>query len=121
MQGQGAWSPLLFVVLFIASSLLMIWALEAMNAGGLEGTVLGTLITPYCTGIGNLLVAFVIGRNRGSGTDVMTKKRNAIEYSYEELPRGGAVVIKTKDPEALKAIADFLAAQRTDHHSPGMH
>jgi cation:H+ antiporter len=60
------------VALFIASSLLMIWALEAMNAGGLEGTVIGTLITPYCTGIGNLLVAFVIGRDHGSGAEVMT-------------------------------------------------
>jgi cation:H+ antiporter len=72
MQGQGAWSPLLFVVLFIASALLMVWALEAMNSGGLEGTVLGTLITPYCTGIGNLLFAFVIGREHGSGAEVMT-------------------------------------------------
>jgi cation:H+ antiporter len=71
MQSQGAWSPVLFVLLFVASALLMIWALEAMNAGGLEGTVIGTLITPYCTGIGNLLVAFVIGRDHGSGADVM--------------------------------------------------
>jgi hypothetical protein len=58
--------------LFIASSLLMIWALEAMNAGGLEGTVLGTLITPYCTGLGNLLVTFVVARDRGPGSEVMT-------------------------------------------------
>jgi len=72
MQSQGAWSPALFVLLFIGSALLMIWALEAMNSGGLEGTVIGTLITPYCTGIGNLLVAFVIGREHGSGADVMT-------------------------------------------------
>jgi cation:H+ antiporter len=72
MQNQGAWSPILFVALFIASALLMVWALEAMNAGGLEGTVIGTLITPYCTGIGNLLVAFVVGRDHGSGADVMT-------------------------------------------------
>jgi cation:H+ antiporter len=72
MEGQGAWAPSLFVVLFIASSLLMVWALEAMNAGGLEGTVLGTLITPYCTGLGNLLVAFVVGRDHGSGAEVMT-------------------------------------------------
>src|SRR5579862_3377128 len=72
MEGQGAWAPTLFVVLFIASSLLMVWALEAMNANGLEGTALGTLITPYCTGLGNLLVAFVIGRSHGSGADVMT-------------------------------------------------
>ena len=64
--------------------------------------------------------SFVHNRNM-PGTDVMTRKRSAIEYSYENLPRGGAVVIKTKDPEALKAIADFLAAQRMDHHSPGMH
>jgi len=34
IEGQGAWSPLLLVALFLASSLLMIWALEAMNAGG---------------------------------------------------------------------------------------
>lgn len=72
MENQGAWAPLLFVALFIASSLVMIWALEAMNAGGLEGTVLGTLITPYCTGIGNLLVAFVVGRDGGPGSEVMT-------------------------------------------------
>ena len=50
----------------------MICGLEAMNAGGLEGTVLGTLITPYCTGIGNLLVAFVVGRDGGPGAEVMT-------------------------------------------------
>ena len=50
----------------------MVWALETMNAGGLEGTVLGTLITPYCTGLGNLLVVFVVGRNHGPGSDVMT-------------------------------------------------
>lgn len=63
--------------------------------------------------------SFVHNRNM-PGTDVMARKRNAIEYSYEDLPRGGAVAIRTKDPEALKAIADFLAAQRTDHHAPGM-
>ncbi len=50
----------------------MIWRLEALNAGGFEGTVLGTLIMPYCSGIGNLLFAFVVGRNGGSGAEVMT-------------------------------------------------
>ncbi len=50
----------------------MIWRLEAMNAGGMEGTVLGTLIMPYCSGIGNLMLAFVVGRKGGSGSAVMT-------------------------------------------------
>jgi hypothetical protein len=51
------------------------------------------------------------------GTDVMTAKRAAISYEYEDLPRGGAVVIMTNDPEARAAIARFLQAQRTDHRA----
>jgi cation:H+ antiporter len=34
--------------------------------------VLGTLVMPYCTGMGNLIFAFILGRNGGSGADVMT-------------------------------------------------
>ncbi|HEY9509795.1 MAG TPA: sodium:calcium symporter [Verrucomicrobiae bacterium] len=72
IERTGPWAPLLFVTLFIAASFLMIWRLESMNASGLEGTVLGTLIMPYCSGIGNLIFAFVIGRAGGSGAEVMT-------------------------------------------------
>jgi len=72
IEVAGAWAPLLFVLLFIAASLLMIWRLECMNAGGLEGTVLGTLIMPYCSGIGNLMFAFVVARAGSSGSEVMT-------------------------------------------------
>jgi cation:H+ antiporter len=72
MEGAGAWSPWLFLALFLAGSLLMIWRLEAMADGGFEGTVLGTLVMPYCTGIGNLIFAFVLGRRGGDGAEVMT-------------------------------------------------
>jgi cation:H+ antiporter len=65
-------SPWLYAALFMASSFLMIWRLEAMSASGLENTALGTIIMPYCSGIGNLLFAFVVGRTGGSGADVMT-------------------------------------------------
>jgi len=54
------------------------------------------------------------------GTDVMSKKRDVITYSYQDLPRGGAVVITTKDSAARAAIADFLMAQRMDHRAGGM-
>jgi TusA-related sulfurtransferase len=47
----------------------------------------------------------------------MKRKRGVIDYSYEDLPRGGSVVITTSDPEARAAIAEFLEAQRTDHRS----
>ncbi|MBU6411608.1 MAG: sodium:calcium symporter [Verrucomicrobiota bacterium] len=49
----------------------MIWRLEAMEAQGFEGTVLGTLVMPYCSGLGNLIFAFLLGRSGGSGADVM--------------------------------------------------
>ena len=60
--------------------------------------------------------AFVHARDM-PGTAVMSKKRAEITYGYEDLPRGGAVVITTKDPEARSAIAQFFSAQRTDHRS----
>lgn len=49
----------------------MIWRLEAMNATGVEGTVLGTLVMPYCSGMGNLIFAFVVGMHGGPGGDVL--------------------------------------------------
>jgi cation:H+ antiporter len=72
MEAAGSWAPWLFVLLFMGASVLMIWRFEAMNAGGLEGTVLGTLVMPYCSGIGNLIFAFVIARKGGAGSEVLT-------------------------------------------------
>jgi cation:H+ antiporter len=43
-----------------------------MSSDGMEGTVLGTLVTPYLTGFGNLIFAFILGRNHGPSTEVMT-------------------------------------------------
>lgn len=43
-----------------------------MSANGMEGTVLGTLIMPYCSGLGNLVFAFLLGMHHGAGSEVMT-------------------------------------------------
>src|SRR4051812_17806910 len=50
----------------------MIWRLESMNRSGVEGTVLGTLVMPYCSGIGNLIFAFILGARGGPGAEVLT-------------------------------------------------
>ena len=71
IESTGHWAPWLFVLLFIAASFLMIWRLEAMGEDGFEGTVLGTLVMPYCSGIGNLVFAILMGMNRSSGTAVV--------------------------------------------------
>lgn len=72
LEAKGPYAPWLFLALFVAASFLMIWRLEAMNGRGFEGTVLGTLVMPYCSGLGNLIFAVILGRNGGSGADVMT-------------------------------------------------
>lgn len=73
MESSGALAPWLFLALFAAASLLMIWRLEAMSAGGVEGTVLGTLVMPYCSGAGNLIFAFVVAGRGGVPThEVLT-------------------------------------------------
>jgi cation:H+ antiporter len=72
IEPAGAVAPWAFLGLFIAASLLMIWRLEAMSDGGFEGTVLGTLIMPYCSGIGNLIFAVLLARHGGPSEEVMT-------------------------------------------------
>ena len=51
------------------------------------------------------------------GTDVMAARRAAITYTVESLPRGGALRFRTADPVAVRAIHEFLAFQRRDHHA----
>lgn len=72
IESTGAVAPWLCLLLFVAASFLMIWRLEAMSGRGVEGTVLGTLVMPYCSGIGNLIFVFVLARRGGPGAEVMT-------------------------------------------------
>ncbi len=72
MESSGAWAPWMFLGLFIAASFLTIWRLEALTERGAEGTVLGTLVMPYCSGMGNLIFAFLLGIKGGPGTEVLT-------------------------------------------------
>ena len=51
------------------------------------------------------------------GTRVMATKRSAITYATHDLPRGAELRITTRDSEALAAIHQFLAFQRTEHHA----
>ena len=64
--------PLTYLAVFLGVSLLMVWRLEAMLDHGLEGTALGTLLMPYCSGLGNLIfVGIMISRNGAPG-EVLT-------------------------------------------------
>jgi hypothetical protein len=53
------------------------------------------------------------------GTEIMQQRRGVISYRMDTLPGGGAVRITTSDALAVRAIHEFLAAQRGDHHAGG--
>ena len=51
------------------------------------------------------------------GTAIMSARRDAITYTYRDLPRGGEVRISSGDSVTIAAIHEFLAFQRMDHHA----
>jgi hypothetical protein len=51
------------------------------------------------------------------GVPEMTARKGAITWRYEEIERGGRVVITTADPAARSAVHDFLKAQIADHRT----
>lgn len=54
------------------------------------------------------------------GTRVMAEKKALIHYSTRALDRGGELTIQSSDPDAVRAIHEFLSFQRTEHHVPPM-
>ncbi len=53
------------------------------------------------------------------GTAVMAAMRNELTYTYRDIPRGGEVRIRSRDPQAVAAVHEFLAFQRGEHHAGG--
>jgi cation:H+ antiporter len=64
-------NPLVLFALFLLASMGMIWRLQAIEAKGFEGTVLGSLIMPYCSGFANLIFAYVMAQSGNNGRAVM--------------------------------------------------
>ena len=55
------------------------------------------------------------------GTAVMAAQRAAIRYEFHALPGGGEVRITTRNPQALSAVHQFLAFQRSEHRVASPH
>ena len=51
------------------------------------------------------------------GVAAMTERKAEIQYRYEPLPRGGRVRLTSTNPDALKAIHEFLRFQIEDHQT----
>jgi hypothetical protein len=51
------------------------------------------------------------------GVPMMKERWKEISYTFEELPTGGRVRIRTANSDALKAIHEFLRFQIVDHQT----
>ena len=51
------------------------------------------------------------------GVPTMKKLKNQIEYQFENIEQGGRVRISSGNPQAIKAVHDFLKFQITDHRT----
>jgi hypothetical protein len=63
------------------------------------------------------LPGFVHAKSEVPGTAVMRRLRADISYVPRDLERGGEVRLTSRSSEAVRAIHEFLAFQRTDHHA----
>ena len=54
------------------------------------------------------------------GARVMAERRALITYEPRDLPRGAELYIRTSDEVARRAIHEFMAFQRGEHHATGM-
>ncbi len=78
---------------------------------------------------GNFATPMFVHSQVPPGVLVMQKERADITYTFEDLPAGGSVVIRSNNTEAVKAVHEFLRFQIEDHHtgdsadikSPSMH
>jgi cation:H+ antiporter len=71
ISSLGSFAPALCLVLFILASLLVVWRLETLSAQGVEGTVLGTLFMPFCSGMGNIVFALLMARHASNAQNVV--------------------------------------------------
>ena len=64
---------------------------------------------------GDFNAPMLIHEQTPPGVPLMKELKDEIKYNFEEIDRGAAVRISTKNPVALKAIHDFLRFQITEH------
>jgi hypothetical protein len=66
-------------------------------------------------GQGDFNIPMLVHGQKPLGVDTMTRLKSSLDYAAENEPNGGRVRITTADPEALKAVHDFLRFQIQEH------
>lgn len=64
---------------------------------------------------GNFDIPMFIHDRMPDGVPVMKELKKEISYKYEEMERGGRVILSSQNSDAISAIHDFLRFQIEDH------
>jgi hypothetical protein len=64
---------------------------------------------------GNFTNPFYIHAQVVPGTDIMTTKRNLIQYAIQDIDGGSSLILTTNDTELLNAIQQFMDFQSSQH------
>jgi cation:H+ antiporter len=86
----------------------------------MEGTVLGTLVMPYCSGLGNLIFAYVLGKNGGNSREVMTElaRQQRDEYDAAHWVAGDLVGIIGRALGKSRGEEEDEGRRDATHQSP---
>jgi len=110
--------PLAQLAIFIAANAVMVWRLHVMESKGFEGTVLGTLIMPYCSGFPNLVFAYAMSNSADNGGAVIENclVNNATNLTFilglSALFGSAAVISKKKTKTEQKKHAEYTRINR---------
>ena len=66
---------------------------------------------------GNFNAPMFIHDQTPPGVPVMQRLKSKITYLFENMDRGGRVKISSRNPEAVKAVHEFLVFQIKDHQT----
>ncbi|MBI4421974.1 MAG: hypothetical protein HY560_14210 [Gemmatimonadetes bacterium] len=69
---------------------------------------------------GDFSLPALVHRREVPGTAIVGARKDRIQYVYRDLPRGAELRLVTNDPEAIRAIHEFVAFQRKDHQAGGL-
>ncbi|HET6982761.1 MAG TPA: hypothetical protein VFI53_11515, partial [Myxococcaceae bacterium] len=66
---------------------------------------------------GDFAIPLFVHGQQPDGVPTMRRLKSQITYAYEGLPDGAAVVIRSKNPEAVAAVQEFLRFQIREHRT----
>ena len=66
---------------------------------------------------GDFSIPMLVHEENPPGAEKMKELRSSLKYSFEELPAGGRVRIRSSDAAATAAVHDFLRYQIREHRT----